>query len=74
VHGVDSLVGARRTFVIDPDAAEWVRRMFQWFVDGEFAVTIAGKLNEAGAPSPRGRGWIGSSVAAIIDNSMYLAH
>ncbi len=30
------------------------------------------KLNEAGAPSPRSRGWIGSSVAAVIDNSMYL--
>ena len=72
VHGVDRLMGARRTYAIDPEAAEWVRKIFGWFVDGDSAVTIAAKLNEAGAPSPRGRGWIGSSVAAVIDNSMYL--
>lgn len=72
IHGAQRLVGARRTYVIDADAAPWVRSMFQWFVDGESAITIAAKLNEAEAPSPRGRGWLGSSVAAVIDNSMYL--
>jgi DNA invertase Pin-like site-specific DNA recombinase len=72
VHGREKLHGALRTYVIDPVAAEWVRKMFAWFVDGDSAISIAKKLNEAGAPSPRGRGWIVSSVAAVIDNSMYL--
>jgi hypothetical protein len=45
---------------------------FKWFVAAESAITIAAKLNDAGAPSPRGDGWIGSSVAACIDNGMYL--
>jgi site-specific DNA recombinase len=72
VHGAARLVGASRTYVIDADAAPWVRSMFDWFVAGDSTITIAAKLNEAGAPSPRGRGWIGSSVAAVIDNTMYL--
>ena len=72
VHGVERLVGTRRTYAIDADAAMGVQKMFDWFVDGGSTISIAVKLNEAGAPSPRGRRWIGSSAAALIDNSMYL--
>ena len=45
----------RRTYAIDANAAEWALRMFEWFVNGDSAITIAVKLNEAGVPSPRDR-------------------
>jgi site-specific DNA recombinase len=53
IAGRDSATGERE---IDPEQAEVVRRIFQWYADGKSPRWIAGELNTQGVPSP-GASW-----------------
>lgn len=65
----------RRRYAIDPEAAEWVKRVFEWHVrDRMSRATIVRRLNKEGAPlSPRcttGR-WTSLAVKTLLANPRY---
>ena len=65
-------------YVIDPDQAQVVRRIFSAFGAGLGIRRIAHELNAAGVPSPRGSTWAVSAIygspvkgAGILHNPLY---
>ena len=63
---------------IDPDAACVLVRIFELHLEGHSYPTIAGILNAEGVPPPRAssarrrrKGWIGSTVRAMLLNAAY---
>ncbi len=74
-------VGVR--WVLDPNEAEIVRRIFRWYADGLGMGTIAARLNAQRMPSPRqakghrarhdsvGAGWDLSAVRVLLTNELY---
>lgn len=73
----------RNTIVVDPEAAEVVKQIFQWAAEGTTVTQIAAKLNEAGVKTPsvylqavRGKYkvrpyWTFDSVKNILVNRIY---
>jgi hypothetical protein len=76
--------GAKGTFiyefpVIDPVAADVVRRIFQMYADGSSPKQIAASLNEQGVPGPRGSRWRDTAIrghvgrgTGILNNPLYI--
>jgi hypothetical protein len=60
---------------IEPTEAVYVRQIFEWYADGRGLRTIIAKLQEAGAPAPRGghsRGdWRIGAVRRVLINQRY---
>ena len=63
------VVAVRRE--IEPEQAKWVRKIFEWYADGQSPRSIADKLNSLGVPPPGAnwnrrarqcRGWSGSAI------------
>jgi len=79
-------VGQRaHRLVIDPSAAEVVRRIFAEYLTGRGVVAIANRLTREGVPCPSahdrarnlhrsGTAWVGSAVAAILRNPRYTGY
>jgi DNA invertase Pin-like site-specific DNA recombinase len=72
-------IAADKKVVIDPTAAEVVRRIFQLAANGEGVRAIAHRLNAEGAPPPRPRAnrgrppsWSPGALQAILANPLYL--
>lgn len=57
---------------IHPEQAVWVKRIYEWFAEGETYRAIASKLNEMQVPSSRGKEWATSGIKVILENEMYL--
>jgi len=57
---------------INPEQAEIVRKVFQWFMDGHGYRAIASKLNAMSIPSPRGKTWAASAIRPMLSNEMYI--
>ena len=64
---------------IDPEQAQWVVKIFQWFAEGHPPIWIAAKLNELGIPSPRGNTWARSAIygdmkrsTGLLNNELYI--
>lgn len=69
--------GYRRA--IDEEQAHWVRLIFARYAGGHSPRQIAGELNAAGAPSPRGGTWARSAIhgdakrdTGILNNALYI--
>lgn len=61
IYGYQKDPANKNHIIIDPEAAEIVRRIFQWSLEGHGKQKIASMLNEQGVPSPARykaeRGW-----------------
>jgi site-specific DNA recombinase len=72
---------------IDPDQAEVVRRIFQWYAEGMSSCGIASRLNADGVPPPRAswarkgptKGWCASTITGrtppqngMLTNALYI--
>ncbi len=79
----------KRKMAADPEAADVVRKIFEWRVGGKSCTWIAGSLNELGIPSPglyrflngersysksRNARWKAENVSNIVTNPVYLGH
>ena len=78
-HGVPIPVGY--DYVIDPDEAKIVERIFRLFAEGGIGLrSIAVLLNREGVPSPRAGskhrhgGWSYTTIRAILRNERYVGH
>jgi site-specific DNA recombinase len=58
-------------FTVDHEAAEWVCRIFNWFVGGKSMSEIAGALNTGDAPTANGGKWYTATVRYILQNGFY---
>src|SRR5574341_1736769 len=70
-------------WVTDPEQAELVRSIYEWYADGTGMAGIAARLNNKRVPSPRqaqrhrarhngiGAGWDLSTVRVILSNEIY---
>lgn len=57
---------------IDPDKAEAIRAIFQWYLEGDSLRMIKQKLESDGIPNPSGEAeWKTSSVKSILANEKY---
>lgn len=52
IYGYTILIGLERYFVIDDFAAEVVRKIFQWVLDGKSIDEIVASLNNDGYLTP----------------------
>jgi len=57
---------------VDPEQAEIVRQIFQWFAEGRGYREIAGRLNTQKIPSPRRGTWTASSIRPMLRNKVYM--
>ncbi|MCI9073803.1 MAG: recombinase family protein [Lachnospiraceae bacterium] len=79
----------KRKLAVDPEAADVVKKIFQWRVQGKSNAWIANSLNELAIPSPglyryrngnqgyRNSGnakWNISHISGILKNPVYLGH
>ena len=80
----------KHRMIIDPEAAEVVRSMFQWKLDGLSHAAITRRLNAEGVPSPgcyrfqkgiildrrfaQYKPWKIETVKSILTNQVYLGH
>jgi site-specific DNA recombinase len=56
-----------------PDEAEWVRRMYTWFVhEGIGAYAIRDRLNDLRVRAPRGEQWNVATIKNILRNPTYI--
>lgn len=51
---------------------QYVRMMFDWYLEGLTFTEIAGELNKLGVPTLRGNQWSCSSVRCILQNEVYV--
>lgn len=57
---------------IDPDKAETIRSIFQWYLEGDSLRMIKQKLEGAGIPNPSGEAeWKTSAIKTILANEKY---
>ena len=65
----------RREIVIDPETAEWVRKIFTWFVDDRIILSrIVERLNdqsELASPMSYGDYWTFDAVRYLLSNEAY---
>jgi DNA invertase Pin-like site-specific DNA recombinase len=71
-------IGADKRLVIDAEAAQTVRRIFEWSAEGEGLRAIAYRLNAESVKPPRPRrnrslaqSWSPAAVQAILENPLY---
>lgn len=62
----------RDVLVVEPAAAETVKRIFRLAAGGLSGEEIARNLARDGVPAPRGNRWHGSTVTRILHNRSYL--
>lgn len=61
------------TLQVVDEQARWVRDMFSWILEERMGPhLIAQRLNELGAPAPRGSWWYKQGVAKMLRNPVYM--
>lgn len=58
--------------IINEEKANIVRDIFNWYLSGDGAYVIAGRLNEMGIDLEKGRQWRDNSVLYILKNERYI--
>lgn len=63
--------------LVQEEEVAWVARIFHWYLEGDSALTIADKLNEAkvplkSSPKPRSNPWGKDLVLRVLRNRLYL--
>jgi site-specific DNA recombinase len=58
--------------VIDEERADVVRTFFKWYAKGIGPLEIVRRLKEAGAPSPRGKGWRHNTLIYLLKQRAYV--
>jgi len=79
LHGARSVIpyGYKRNperggpMLIDESRAYWVRQMYEWRITGLGINSITRRLNELGAPPPKGKRWWTFPVRFILTNPVY---
>lgn len=71
VFGYDYLVG-NGSLKINEYEALYVKKIFEWYLNGESMVSIANNLIELDIPTKRGGKWHASTIKSILTNPLYI--
>lgn len=77
LDGAGDAIGHR--LAVEPEAARWVRWIFEQYIDGRSPRAIAHELNHRAVPAPRGGTWALSALygspakgSGILNNEIYV--
>ena len=73
VFGYDYLVGKGK-LKVNKNEAIYVKKIFNWYLDGESMVKIAKKLKDLNVSTKRGGHWNQSTIYSILTNPLYIGN
>jgi len=73
VFGYDYLVGKGK-LVVNEEEAYYVRKIFEWYLEGNSMLKIAKKLKDLNVPTKRGGHWNQSTINSILNNPLYIGN
>ena len=73
VFGYDYLVGKGK-LKVNKDEAIYVKKIFNWYLEGDSMLKIAKKLKDLNVPTKRGGNWNGSTIYSILTNPLYIGN
>ena len=73
VFGYDYIVGKGK-LKINKNEAEYVRKIYNWYLEGESMLKIAKKLKNLNVPTKRGGHWNQSTIYSILTNPLYIGN
>ena len=73
VFGYDYLTGIGK-LKVNKNEAIYVKKIFNWYLDGESMVKIAKKLKDLNVPTKRGGHWNQSTIYSILTNPLYIGN
>lgn len=71
VFGYDYIVG-KGVLKVNKEEAVYVRKIFEWYLDGNSMLKIAEKLKDLNVPTKRGGRWNQSTISSILTNPLYI--
>ena len=73
VFGYDYILGKGK-LKINKNEAEYVRKIYNWYLEGESMLKIAKKLKDLSVPTKRGGHWNQSTIYSILTNPLYIGN
>ena len=73
VFGYDYLVGKGK-LVVNKQEAYYVRKIYEWYLEGDSMLKIAKKLKDLNVPTKRGGHWNQSTINSILNNPLYIGN
>lgn len=73
VFGYDYIVGKGK-LKLNKNEAIYVKKIYNWYLDGESMVKIAKKLKDLNVPTKRGGHWNQSTIYSILTNPLYIGN
>ena len=73
VFGYDYLVGKGK-LIINKEEAYYVRKIYEWYLEGDSMLKIAKKLKDLNVPTKRGGHWNQSTINSILNNPLYIGN
>lgn len=73
VFGYDYLVGKGK-LKVNKNEAIYVKKIFNWYLDGDSMVKITKKLKDLNVPTKRGGHWNQSTIYSILTNPLYIGN
>ena len=73
VFGYDYLVGKGK-LVVNKEESYYVRKIYEWYLEGDSMLKIAKKLKDLNVPTKRGGHWNQSTINSILNNPLYIGN
>lgn len=73
VFGYDYLVGKGK-LVVNKEEANYVKKIYEWYLEGDSMLKIAKKLRDLNVPTKRGGHWNSSTINSILNNPLYIGN
>lgn len=73
VFGYDYIVGKGK-LKLNKNEALYVKKIYNWYLEGESMLKIAKKLKDLNVPTKRGGHWNQSTIYSILTNPLYIGN
>ncbi len=73
VFGYDYIIGKGK-LKVNNEEAKYVKRIYDWYINGDSMLKIAGKMKEFNVPTKRGGNWNQSTISSILTNPLYIGN
>ena len=73
VFGYDYLIGKGK-LKVNTLEAKYVKKIYEWYLNGDSMLKIAKKLKDFDVPTKRGGHWNQSTVSSILNNPLYIGY
>lgn len=73
VFGYDYIIG-KGNLKLNKSEAVYVKKIYNWYLEGNSMLKIAKKLKELNVPTKRGGNWNQSTIYSILTNPLYIGN